>query len=192
MKRKIRTLMIFAGAGIVLMGGLAAIALTPQEVQASPLAAFGPQVKVTVLDIPSAQKDVTGQYVKIGDVGTFVTESSSSMIEVAHQGRLFVQAIRGNDIVYFQLRVDDVPGLPATGLYHLNKREQNQETPAAFSGFWQGLPAGEHTVSLWARAGSAPGSASAAAMDQFGREDNIVIVKEYLSLGSTYLPTVQR
>lgn len=192
MIRKQRSFLFFAMLGAALLGGLAATVIAPRLVKASPLGAFGPQLKVTVLDVPASAKDVGGEWVKVTDIGAFQTETGSSLVEAAFQGRLFMQAVQGNDVVNYQLRVDDQPAYQGTGQYHLNKKEQNTETPAAFSGYWQGLAAGKHTVSLWARTGSPTGSASGVTADYQNRPDNLVIVKEYLPLGTTYLPSVQR
>jgi hypothetical protein len=187
-----RKVLILSVLAALLLGAAAVTSFRPRDVQASGLAAFGPQMKITVLNIPTAAKDLKGVYVKIADVGVFQSENGSSLLEISHQGRLYVQAVQGNDVVYFQLRVDDQPGMEETGQYHLTKRESNQEIPASFAGYWQGLAAGKHTVSIWAKAGTSQGSATGATMDYLSHPDNLVIVKEYLPSGTTYLPSVQR
>lgn len=200
MKYSRRLLWIASFLGAALLGGFLANVFAPRQVQAAALAAFGQPVKVTLLDVPnvSTTPDQFGATaVKIADVGTVTVENSGSLLEVTHNGRLLVQGINGANGVYFELRVDDTNGLPVetgqpSGMGLVRDGEDGQYVQLTFTGYWQGLPAGVHTVSMWARTSSGVNTGDNALLDPGGWPSNIVIVKEYLPYGSTFLPAVER
>lgn len=197
MKLLNRVLLIVALLGASMLGGFLANRTGIGAVQASPMAAFGPPQKITLLDVPNASTnpDVFGTTaVKIADVGTFTVENSASLVEVVHRGRLLINAIPVGTGVYFELRVDDAngveikPGQPS-GLAVIRSTEAGQYISSNFSGYWEGLEAGEHTVSIWARAN---GTGDNAIIDPGGWNSNIVVIHEYLPFGSNYLPSITR
>lgn len=179
-----------------MLGGYLANRYEPGKVEAAADYAFGVPEKITLLDVPNASTnpDVFGTTaVKISNVGTFNVENSASLIEVVYQGRLAIQGTTGFG-VFFELRVDDMTGIEIdqgqpSGLAIVRSGEVGQYVPGVFSGFWSGLEAGSHTVSVWARASS--GTGENAIIDPGGWPSNIVIVKETLPFGSTYLPSIQ-
>ncbi len=179
-----------------MLGGYIANRFEPGKAQAVTTNAFGPPEKITLLDVPAASTnpDVFGTTaVKIADIGSFSIENSASLIEVTYQGRLAIVGTTGF-AVFFELRVDDMtgieiePGQPS-GLAIVRSSEVGQYVPITFSGFWTELATGTHTISVWARASS--GSGDNAIIDPGGWPSNIVIVKETLPFGSTYLPSIQ-
>jgi hypothetical protein len=195
-----RIWLIVALLGASLLGGFLARSFAPGPAQAAAPAALGPSSKLTLMDVPntSTNPDLFGTTaVKIADVGTFVVENSASLVEVTHNGRLLVNNITGTTGVYFELRVDDTNGIAVTpgvpsGLALVRAVEINQYVTSSFSGYWQDLSAGTHTVSIWVRAASGAGQGDNALIDPGGWASNIVIVKEYLPFGATFLPLIER
>lgn len=191
-----RVILVAAILGASMLGGYLANSIGPGKVQAAANPAFGPPEKITLLDVPntSTNPDVFGTTaVKISDVGSFTVENAASLVEVNYQGRLLVYGFTGNG-VFFELRVDDLTGIAIdpdqpSGLALVRSVEVGQYVPSNFSGFWTGLAAGSHTVSVWARASS--GTGDNAVIDPGGWPSNIVIVKETLPFGSVYLPSIQ-
>ncbi|MHB0988633.1 MAG: hypothetical protein ACYC3P_08225 [Bellilinea sp.] len=190
-----RVLIVAGIIGASMLGGYLAAHIGPGRVQAAANTAFGPPEKITLLDVPNASTnpDVFGTTaVKIADVGSFNVENSESLIEVTYQGRLTITGATGMG-VFFELRVDDLTGIAInpsqpSGLALVRASEAGQYVPSNFSGFWTGLAAGTHTVSVWARASANTGTN--AIIDPGGWPSNIVIVKETLPFGSTFLPLI--
>ena len=199
MKNFRRILLAAALLGASAFGGFLANAAGPKQVQAAPLAAFGPGTKITLLDVPnvSTNPDVFGSSaVKIGDVGSFTVENSASLVEVTYQGRLLIDATTANG-VYFELRVDDANGMPVntgqpSGMALVRNSEAGQFVTSNFSGYWQGLSPGPHTVSVWVRASNVGTLGNNAFIDPGGWSSNIVVVKEMLPFGTTMLPMIER
>lgn len=196
MKTISRVIIVAAILGGSMLGGYLANHFGPGNVQAAANTAFGPPEKVTLLDVPNASTnpdDFGTTAVKIADVGSFNVENSASLVEVTYQGRLAIYGTTGFG-VFFELRVDDMNGIEIkegqpSGLALVRSDEVGAYVPSVFSGFWSGLAAGSHTVSVWARASS--GTGTNAIIDPGGWPSNIVIVKETLPFGSTYLPSIQ-
>ena len=168
------------------VGGFAANTLMPKTV----FAAFGPQVRVTTMQVPNVGvNNVSTTYTKIWDIGSFTVQDSASLVEVTHQGRLYITNVVGANGVYFELRVDDQPPIPDSGLMMVRSAEATTYVPNTASGYWEGLSPGEHTVSLWVRT---PGGSASPTMNPGGWASNDVIVKEYLPFGTTALPLISR
>ena len=192
---------IAAFLGAAFLGGLLATSFAPRSAQAAALAGFGPQVKVTLFDVPNISTNPDEfpglTPVKVADVGTFTVENSASLVEVTHNGRLFLDGLTNANGVYFELRVDNANGMvtssgQSSGLALLRASEVNTYLISNFSGYWQDLPAGNHTVSIWVRTLSNSGLGDNALLDPGGFATNVVIVKEYLPFGATYMPAVTR
>ena len=199
MKNFRRILLAAALLGASAFGGFLANAAGPKQVQAAPLAAFGPGTKVTLLDVPniSTTPDVFGSSaVKIGDVGSFTVENSASLVEVTYQGRLLIDGMTASG-VFFELRVDDANGMQVntgqpSGMALVRNTEAGQYVTSNFSGYWQGLSPGPHTVSVWVRTASGGTLGDNALIDPGGWSSNIVVVKEMLPFGTTMLPVIER
>ena len=195
MKTVNRVLLVLALLGASLLGGFLANLFGTGRAQAAALASFGPSVKITLLDIANADINLPNTTpVKIAEVGAFTVENPASLVEVTHNGRVKVDSMTGSG-VFFELRVDDVrgadvkPGQPS-GYAIVRQSEAGVYVVNSFAGYWEGLPAGTHTVSIWAR--TSTGSAVGAMIDPGGWQSNIVIVKEYLPYGTTSLPVIFR
>lgn len=195
MKTVSRVLLILALLGAATLGGFLVNSLGAGRAQASALASFGPSVKITLLNVPNEDISLPNTTpVKITDVGAFTVENSASLVEVTHNGRFKVDTMTGSG-VYFELRVDDVRGAnvqpgQASGCAIVRASETGAYVTNSFAGYWEGLPAGTHTVSIWARTSS--GSAVGPMTNPGGWQSNIVIVKEYLPYGTTSLPVIFR
>lgn len=178
------------------MGGFLASRFGAGMVHAAPVqAAFGPNVKLTLLPLPNVSTnpdDFSSTAVKIADIGTITVENGSSLVEVTHQGRLLVEAITGTFSVIYELRVDDSVSPNSSGLAQYRYQDVGQYMPITFSGYWTNLTPGPHTVSMWVRTSNASSTATNAFLDPGNWSSNLVIVKEYLPFGTTYLPSVAR
>ncbi len=159
-----------------LLGGFTANTLMPKTV----FAAFGPQVRVTTMQVPNVSvNNVSTTFVKIWDIGSFTVQDSASLVEVTHQGRLYISNIVGATGVIFELRVDDQPPIADSGQMMVRSAEAATYVPNTASGYWEGLSPGEHTVSMWVR--TSTGTASAL-MNPGGWASNDVIVNTALPL----------
>lgn len=196
MKTFRHVILVAAVLAASMAGGYLANHISPGNVQAAANTAFGPAEKITLLDVPNAStnpNEFGTDAVKISDVGSFNVENSASLVEVTYQGRLAIYGTSGFGVL-FELRVDDMTGIAIkegqpSGLAVIYSSEVGEFVPIVFSGFWSGLAAGSHTVSVWARASS--GTGDNAIIDPGGWPSNIIIVKESLPFGSTYLPSIQ-
>lgn len=186
-------LVLLGFIGAAFAGGLAAVWFMPEPVQAESLQSFAPPVKTTVLNIPNKSlSSFNGDYTKVGDIGVFTVESSSSLIEVTHQGRLYVADFNTTSPsgAIFQLRIDGVEPIPYSGMSIIKIEEKTQYVPSTFSGIWQGLSAGNHTVSLYVKTFGTDVAGINAIMNPGGFLSNVVIIKETLPFGATYLPSI--
>lgn len=162
MKQFRRFLLITALLGASAFGGFLANVFAPSPAKAAPSALLAPNTRLTLLDVPnmSTDPDIFGQApVKIADVGTFEVSNPESLVEVTHQGRLLVDSITNANGVIFELRVDDVTGIglssnQPSGIALVRASEAGQYVVSNFSGYWEDLPAGSHTVSIWVRTSS--------------------------------------
>ena len=201
MKNYRRILLIAALLSASAFGGFLANGGGSKAAQAAPLAAFGPSTKLTLIDVPNLSTDPDefgSTAVKIGDVGSFIVENSASLVEVTYQGHLMVHAITGQG-VFFELRVDDTQGLPASpgqpsGMAMMLNAEAGfgEFVFRNFSGYWSELAPGQHTVSVWAKTVSASGTGDNAIISPNGWESTIVMVKEIMPFGTTMLPVIER
>jgi hypothetical protein len=175
-----------------LLGGLVSAILVPVPAAAARLEAMQAQVKVTTLPvIASTLPNISNTWTRIHDVGNFMVANPGSLVEVTFQGRLSVASMTGNGVI-FELRVDNAsPGYDSgQGLVELS--QVNMHVSNTFSGYWSGLSAGLHTVSIWVSTEAQDETGTVANMNPGGWPSTIVIVKEYLPVGSTYLPVMQR
>jgi len=90
--------------------------------------------------------------VKVADLGTFAKGSAATAVEALLVGRLWVNTLTDSSGVIFELRIDDQASRRGTaqGLLKLGEEGGYGGVPAAIAGVFEELPAGAHTVSLWA------------------------------------------
>jgi hypothetical protein len=101
---------------------------------------------------------------------TFTKSSSSTTIEVYVNSRFSVGTFSGADGVRFQVRVDNnTPTFDNRGSILQSNASQFLSILAVF----QGLPAGSHTVSIWAQAPL--GSATSVVVDPSGWGGKIIV-----------------
>jgi hypothetical protein len=121
-------------------------------------------------------------FVKIGDMGSYIKQQDASVLEIQYSGRICVGVI-ADDLVIFELRVDGLPSSagPARTLLQYGEEGCLPSHPATFSGIFGGLSAGSHTVSMWVRAessGMTVGSTNALYNPMDSSADHLVI-KEF-------------
>jgi len=127
-------------------------------------------------NLNNASVNVTSTWTKLNTtsgVHSFTKSTGSTKIEVYVNSRFSVGTFSGASGVRFQIRIDNNP--PAIGNDGSILRSNTSEFLSIFAVF-QNLPAGSHTVSIWARTGSA-GSASSIGLDP-GGWGGMMIVKE--------------
>lgn len=150
-----------------------------------------PTVKVTVLELAcTAINDVGDTFVKIGDAGQFDVQSADSLVELQFNGRLYAESTNGTGVRY-ELRVDDAatPRGRIRAILKAGEVGGGVGRNATMSGFYAGLPAGTHTVSIWAQ--TANGTDSDTVMYDAGCwSSDVVNIKEYLPFGTIALPAV--
>lgn len=92
-----------------------------------------------------------GTFQKIGNMGTFSKTAVGTWVELNVQTNIYVGSFgSGTNGMVYELRIDDVP--TAIGKATALSRSAGSFDPVMFIGVFNGLSAGSHTVSLWARA----------------------------------------
>ncbi|MBW7913449.1 MAG: hypothetical protein H3C54_07075 [Taibaiella sp.] len=123
---------------------------------------------------------VTSTLTKIDDMGTFTKHDDNTLVELAVQTVLNVASFGTAAGVVFELRVDNTA--TTIGVSSVLLRNPGSMTPVTLVGIFENLPAGVHTVSLWARGAGGTGTATNASWDSgcFNSAGvNNVLVKEY-------------
>jgi len=133
---------------------------------------------------------ITPTYAKLLDMATFAVQSPDSIVEVTVNGRIFVGSFSAGTGALFELRVDDQPS--TTGRARANMRTAEAGgggVQASITGFFSGLEPGNHTASMWVRSSNS-GAGNQAMVDPGCWSSDVLIVKEHLPMGFTYLPAV--
>ncbi len=123
---------------------------------------------------------VTSTMTKIDDMGTFTKQDDNTLVELAVQTVLNVASFGTAAGVVFELRVDNTA--TTIGVSSVLLRDPGTMTPVTLVGIFENLPAGVHTVSLWAKGAGGTGTATNASWDSgcFNSAGvNNVLVKEY-------------
>jgi hypothetical protein len=118
--------------------------------------------------------NVTTTYEKTFDFLTFTKASDASKVEVTMNTRAYSGVFAGANGVFYQLRIDDLPA--AVGNEAAITSSNTTEFVSAFAVF-EGLPAGTHTVSVWAR--SSVGTSTGAFLDPGGWGGRIIAKETY-------------
>ena len=180
-------LLVVALAALLAVAGFAAGRLS-----AAPTAR--PTVVTHVLEPSCASIDnVPNTFTKIGDLGTFEVQSAESLVETTFHGRVYASATNGTGVRY-ELRVDDAASGSGRIRAVLKAAEVGGATGRAVSmgGFWEGLAAGPHTVSLWAHTGGSGTDSDSVMFDPGCWSSDHVVIKEYLPFGTVALPAILR
>jgi len=168
---------------------VAAVAFATGRLSAAPT--LQPAVIAQVIE-PACPSSITAAstYGKVADLGTFEVQASGSLVEVTFHGRLYAGSTDGTGLQY-ELRVDDAESASGRVRGVLKQEETGGGVGRSVSmgGFFEGLSAGTHTVSMWARV--ANGTTAASVMYDPGCwSSDHVLVKEYLPFGAVALPAV--
>ena len=100
---------------------------------------------------------VTTEYQKVGDLGTFDKSKGRSMIGLEYATTFDIGTLDdGATAVAFEMRVDNEP--TSLGSAILLLKQGGPDTPGTITGYFPGLSAGEHTVSIWAKTFNGPGT----------------------------------
>lgn len=145
-------------------------------------AAPGTLLSYSVLDVDCEVLPlVTPTYAKVGDVGTFEKVDTDSVLRVTFNGRIYVADVASGNGALFELRVDDAATTAGRARMNLKTAEEGLGVVGSMTGLFPGLGAGEHVVSVWARAATG-GSATNAIVDPGCWSTDSVIVEEYSAL----------
>ncbi len=102
--------------------------------------------------IPTELGTVSETYTKIGDFATFNKISGTSVLEVHYDGRVAVESMSGGTGATFQIRIDSLAPSLGFGVAEVRPNEAGTNgVPTHMIGFFTGLPAGNHTISIWCR-----------------------------------------
>jgi hypothetical protein len=178
-------------AGVTIIALLIAFGGQVPMGQATPKATtMQPMVITRVFDVNCISlASVTPSYAKLADLANFTVASADSTVELTFNGRIFVGSFASGTGAVFELRVNDAPSTVGRARANLRAAEAGAGgRPTSFTGVFTGLPAGEHTASIWVRT-SPGGSASQAMVDPGCWSTDVLIVKEYTPFGFTYLPS---
>lgn len=179
---------------VVVLGALLLAALwsSHHTTQASAVPTMRPNVRAQVLDVQCGSGNVGSSFAKVLDIDTFDVQSADSLLEITFEGRIDVDSMTGNG-VRFELRVDDAPspyGL-ARALVRSDEVGNAGGIHASFTGMFDSLAEGEHTLSLWAQATN-NGTATGVRVDPGCFSTDHVVIKEYLPFGTLALPFITR
>ena len=94
---------------------------------------------------------VTGDYQKVGDLGSFTKSKGRSTIRLEYATSFHVDSLDdGATAVVFDLRIDNEP--TSLGQAGLLLKQSGPDIPGTITGYYPGLAAGSHVVSIWAKA----------------------------------------
>jgi hypothetical protein len=111
--------------------------------------------------------------------------------ELTFNGRIFVGSFTSGTGAVFELRVDDVPSTIGRARANLRTAQAGGGgVPVSITGIFSGLAAGPHTASMWVRT-SAGGAANQALVDPGCWSTDVLIVKEHLPYGASFLPAIR-
>ncbi len=167
---------------------------SPRSTQAAPQAAGAQMLAITVIDVPlSTRADVTNDWVKLTDLGTFSVHSADSMLELTFNGRLYAYGFsKPITMAHFELRVNDSASLIGRARTAVTNIDDSPVLmPASFTGMFNGLKVGDHTASMWVRS-TAGTTISSVTVNPNGLPVDVLIVKEYLPFGFSYLPMIAK
>ena len=141
-----------------------AAAINDNDSRITTLEGAGPVNHTMSSSLNISSVTANSSYQKIADVLTFTKQRSGSTIEVILNSRLSVGGFAGGASgVHFQLRVDNAVGtLSQTAAVTSSSTHQFSSMLAVF----EGLAAGNHTVSVWTRTNA--GTASSVLLDSGG------------------------
>jgi len=161
-------------------------------VENRPMAA-APTIATQVFDVNcSSLASVTPTYAKLVDLGVFQVNSQESEVELTFNGRIFVGNFSAGTGAVFELRVDDVASTVGRARANLRTSEAGGGgQPVSISGIFRALPVGAHTASMWVRT-SLSGAATQAMVDPGCWSTDVLIVREFLPFGMSYLPYITR
>lgn len=111
---------------------------------------FARASSVSAFQPPGCQSltTATSSFAKISDLGTFTKAAGNTLVEIDFSTVLLVQNSGGGTGVVYQLRVDDTASTVGNASTLL--RQVGVNATAQIHGIFGGIPAGTHTVSLWA------------------------------------------
>ncbi|WP_374687535.1 hypothetical protein [Promineifilum sp.] len=186
-----RQWLVRVAAVALLLFAVAAVAAAYRVGQTRAAPSATPAVAAHVLNLSCTSVDNVGaSFVKIADVGQFTVQSPDSLVELTFYGRIYASFTNGTGLRY-ELRVDDAP----TTLGRIRAILKSAEVGggvgrnATMGGFYEGLAAGTHTVSIWAQ--TANGTDSDTVMFDAGCwSSDVVTIKEYLPFGTIALPAI--
>jgi len=166
---------------------------SPRSTNAAPLAAGTPMVAVTVIDVPTYYlAEVSSDFAKIADIGTFTKHSTGSLVELTFSGRIYMTEYSVQSIgAIFELRVDG--NVSSIGRARASLRTSETSfggVPVSITGMFTELSEGDHTVSMWVR--TVLGSGSAAFVNPMNFPTDVLIIKEQLPFGFAYMPLINK
>lgn len=166
---------------------------SPRATQAAPQAAGAQLLGVTVFNVVCRSLEIANTtFTKLADLGTFTVHSSDSILELIFNGRIFAANFsEGVHGVYFELRVDGVASSIGRARAVLRSSEISGDgVYVSFTGMFSGLAAGAHTASMYVRTSTL--TASGPAQNPGCYDSDVLIVKEYLPFGVTYMPLINK
>lgn len=165
---------------------------SPRTTQAAPQASGAPMVGVTVFNVSCNSRPlVWTTYSIISNLGIFTVNSAESLMELTYNGRISVNGFTDSTGAIFELRVDDVTSTVGRARAKvLDVEAGSGGVQVSITGMFKGLTAGNHTASMWV--GTTYGTASTAMVNPDCWSTDVLIVKEHLPFGFSYLPMITK
>lgn len=178
---------LIVALGVLLLAGMWS---RDHATQANAAPTMRPNVRAQVLDVTCDSGNVGSTFAKVLDIDTFDVQSADSLLEITFEGRIDVDSMTGNG-VRFELRVDDMPSSygRARAVVRSDESSNAGGVHASFTGIFDSLAPGEHTLSIWAEATNG-GTATGVRVDPGCFSTDHVIVQEFLPFGVLALPLV--
>jgi hypothetical protein len=143
---------------------------------------------VNCVSLPS----ITPAYARLADLAVFTVQSPDSLVELTFDGRIFVSSFSSGSGAFFELRVNDVASTNGRARANLRVAEAGAGgQQVSITGFFPGLPARDHTASIWVRTSSG-GAGTQAMVDPGCWSTDVLIIKEYTPFGFTFMPTIMK
>ena len=148
-------------------------------------------VQVYPVMVTSTPVNFSTSFKKIGDIVTFQVLSSSSIVELNFNGRIYVSTFNpGSEGAYFELRLDNAPSPLNYARDFITVGEVATEIHTSITGIFSNLnPAVLHTASMWVEGLSAGGTFPMVNRNAY--DSDHLVIKEYLPFGFAYLPLIK-
>jgi hypothetical protein len=123
-----------------------------------------------------ALSTLSSTFTKVEDVGTFTKQFPETNIELLLTSPIYVENFSGANYITFEFRIDNNPTVFGNAL-NTFLQTSNSYTPLTIFGMFPKIPAGTHTLSIWAKTNA--GVATNIIIDPGGTGGKVVLKELY-------------